>query len=678
MAINSIVTNAAALSAQNALRAANETVSDGVQALATGQRIVRAAIDAAGLAIGTVLATNVSTLRTALTSASQASSLLGVADGAVKNIGDILQRMKSLSVQANAGTVTDNERGFLNQEFVALRNEIDRISTSTKFNSTVLLNGQISGAVSASTNTNIGGAANTAATLYTVSTAAPTDGQTITINGVTVTFSTDSTRTDRVFVGANQTVTGRNLTSFLNVQTDARLGAFRFTDGAAGVVQVQFIGGATNATAFSVSSAAGTYTTGTAATATIAASNGTNGLSEGRVTLSGGIGDAVLAEHQNGVIVGFTGAINTGLVRNNSAFIGTVQGFKATYSGVADQVTLSLRVGSVVYTGTVTDTTPAANTAVTLTGAHDDGSTAVGSFSITLRTGTGSAVTTQAAADDYAKRIDRAFSTVTFSQDRDISSFINGGALVTNSITHGNLSDVAFDAKLSTYGKFEIANVNVSTASAGSADGIIEIIANTASGQQTFRSRTGLGTSIAAGAYTILENINKPGEFIGFQNGATVLSFDSADKAKTFETALEKGFGLDKGGTGLVFQVGIASTETISVAINNLTSSAIGISSLDISTASGATAASAVLDTAIQTVTSTRANVGALQSRFSFAASTLSSGIENTDAARAGILDTDIAAAASDFATSQVRVLAGISVLAQANQLPQNLLKLIG
>ena len=73
-----------------------------------------------------------------------------------------------------------------------------------------------------------------------------------------------------------------------------------------------------------------------------------------------------------------------------------------------------------------------------------------------------------------------------------------------------------------------------------------------------------------------------------------------------------------------------------------------------------------------------RANVGALQSRFNFASANIESSIQNQDAARGVLLDTDVAAESTAYATNQVKLQAGISVLAQANQQLQSLLKLIG
>src|ERR1700743_1636005 len=111
----SINTNIAAYYAQNNLRTASNNAQSSIARLSSGNAIVSASDDVSGLAIGTILKTNVSTLKTASSNTSQANSLLQVADGALASLGDILQRQKALAVQANSGTLSDTERGYLNQ-----------------------------------------------------------------------------------------------------------------------------------------------------------------------------------------------------------------------------------------------------------------------------------------------------------------------------------------------------------------------------------------------------------------------------------------------------------------------------------------------------------------------------------------------------------------------------------
>ena len=81
---------------------------------------------------------------------------------------------------------------------------------------------------------------------------------------------------------------------------------------------------------------------------------------------------------------------------------------------------------------------------------------------------------------------------------------------------------------------------------------------------------------------------------------------------------------------------------------------------------------------AIDEINSRRAGIGANQNRLEFAAANLASSIENSEAARSELLDLDIASEMTSFTSKQILQQAGVSMLAQANQMPQNLLKLLG
>jgi flagellin len=102
---------------------------------------VSAKDDAASLAIGKGLQAEVESLKQAQVNAGQASSMLQIADGALATISDIVTRMRTLATQASSGQLGSQERTFLNNEFVALRSEVDRIAQDTEFNGTALLGG---------------------------------------------------------------------------------------------------------------------------------------------------------------------------------------------------------------------------------------------------------------------------------------------------------------------------------------------------------------------------------------------------------------------------------------------------------------------------------------------------------------------------------------------------------
>ena len=102
------------------------------------------------------------------------------------------------------------------------------------------------------------------------------------------------------------------------------------------------------------------------------------------------------------------------------------------------------------------------------------------------------------------------------------------------------------------------------------------------------------------------------------------------------------------------------------------------VANLDITTAEGAQQAIQVLDGAMQQIDSERAKLGAVQNRFESTISNLQNVAENTSASRGRIMDTDYAAESANLAKNQIMQQAGTAMLAQANQLPQAVLSLLG
>ncbi|GGB26045.1 flagellin [Tistrella bauzanensis] len=103
-----------------------------------------------------------------------------------------------------------------------------------------------------------------------------------------------------------------------------------------------------------------------------------------------------------------------------------------------------------------------------------------------------------------------------------------------------------------------------------------------------------------------------------------------------------------------------------------------GLTAASLDTRANAETAIDEVASAIDEINERRANIGANQNRLEFAAANLASSIENTEAARSELLDLDIAAEMTSFTSKQILQQAGVSMLAQANQMPQNLLKLLG
>ncbi len=130
--------------------------------------------------------------------------------------------------------------------------------------------------------------------------------------------------------------------------------------------------------------------------------------------------------------------------------------------------------------------------------------------------------------------------------------------------------------------------------------------------------------------------------------------------------------------TTFKFKVGTGnqSYDSLSFDVNAASASALSLTSNNITTAALAETASTAVSAAIDTLNTSRSTVGAAQNRLTFAAQNLASAIENAEAARSTLLDLDVAKEITVFTSKQILVQTGVAMLAQANQMPQNLLRL--
>ena len=138
-----INTNIAANITANAMKSNARAMENTMERLSTGSRVNSASDDAAGLAIGSKMTAQIRGLQQAARNANDAISLLQTADGAAIEIGDMLQRMRELAVQASNGTNDANDIVNLNKEFASLATEIDRVADSTEFNGIKVLQGEL-------------------------------------------------------------------------------------------------------------------------------------------------------------------------------------------------------------------------------------------------------------------------------------------------------------------------------------------------------------------------------------------------------------------------------------------------------------------------------------------------------------------------------------------------------
>ncbi len=194
-------TNANASIAQNALARNERAMNTAMERLSTGQRINSASDDAAGLAIGSRMTSQIRGLETGIRNAADAISMISTADGALIEVTNMLQRMRELALQASNGTTTEADRNYLNAEYQNLVSEIERIAVNTQWNGRAILDGSANATGDSTVAFQVGA----------------NGGQTVSVNfgnisqdsgsGATVfeTFETSGTMTAGAFISAQTT-----------------------------------------------------------------------------------------------------------------------------------------------------------------------------------------------------------------------------------------------------------------------------------------------------------------------------------------------------------------------------------------------------------------------------------------------------------------------------------------
>ena len=167
----SVYNNVEASNAHRQLVNTGNALNKSMERLSSGLRINRAADDAAGLAVSEGMRSQIRGMNVASRNAQDGVSMVQVADGALGNVGDMLQRVRDLAVQASNGTLTDAQRSNLDTEVQQVLTEIGKTGTDTEFNGLKILAGSVATAASAVTlQVGANASQNIAFTIGTVST----------------------------------------------------------------------------------------------------------------------------------------------------------------------------------------------------------------------------------------------------------------------------------------------------------------------------------------------------------------------------------------------------------------------------------------------------------------------------------------------------------------------------
>ena len=191
-----IFNNIASSNAQRILGVNNQRLATSIERISSGIRINKGADDAAGLAISEGLRSDIRALKQATRNANDGISLINVTEGALNEQSGILIRLRELASQAATGTVGSTERGTIQLEFSALRNELTRISQTTEFNGIALLDGGLASSASSSSQVmiqiGIDNSANSRLNLNSAINLAAVDASTLGIHNLSVTGAAEA------------------------------------------------------------------------------------------------------------------------------------------------------------------------------------------------------------------------------------------------------------------------------------------------------------------------------------------------------------------------------------------------------------------------------------------------------------------------------------------------------
>ena len=648
----SVLNNIASLAAQNQLTITNGNLQKALFQLSSGSRINTGADDAAGLAIADGLHANITALTQSARNANDGVGELQVADGSLAAVTTLLNRAVTIATEAATGTVSDAQRIALNDEFTAIKAEIDRVGSKTNYNG----------------------------------------GQVFTSNTLNV-FLSDSGSTSNSLIGVT---TGVLSSVDLGLGgAVAATGTLAQAAGTAAVVASDlFTGGAfvASAVATTTLTAAGTgpadgdqvaiggktYTFRTALTGAGSANEVSIGGSTAQAYLN-------LKAATNAAAGGAGSAYGVGTVANanvtSTATTATTVVFTANVNGTAGNAITSTT--SVAGDGTFTAGTLAGGTAGSTVTVGGQTYTFVAALSHT-------ATANEVISSSEATGLTNLKAAVNGAGGTNYSSnTTRNGAVTAGAVTATTLAFAAnvagaggnFIAGTATVGSF--ATLDFTGGLDAGAPPVATGGDTVTVGTQTYTFVTALNSTptanevligaTEAASLTNLANAINGGSGAGASYGSPTIKNTSASASATptsvVITALVKGIT----GNGIATSATGTSNTFVNTSLSNGTAGSVN----DLSNIADSTAALATINTAIQSVAALRGTIGATVNRLQSAAGVITNQVQNLTGAEDGVRAADIPSTVATLAKYSILEQTGISSLAQANQQQQLVLKLL-
>lgn len=700
-----INTNLKALVSQESMRSSDLKLSAAMERLSTGTRINSAKDDAAGLAISNRMTSQIRGMAKAIQNTNDAISMTQTAEGAYKNINDILTRMRELSVQSSTGTMNDTDRSSIQLEVSQLKSQIDDIATKTNHNNIKLLDGS-SQKVVIQSGTNAGDTINlnfasartkdigvgSRATLaaaggsYTAGTSFDAlEDSALYLNGVAIGASL-ATDDNASTVAASASAIAK--VAAINAKSEtsgvyAKVGS-NYVSGTGGMTAVALSGTITingvTTDSFSTSAASTSLSRKSTVDAINAKSNQTGVVAID--TEDDTLGVSLVAADGRNIDISFTTLtdVSTG-VRTTGTFVG---GYNL-YTLDSSNIDVSFKTGTQsveAYSGlrngsygadsalynTYNRATAGAAAAPdnTTTGVLTSDTMIINGVAIGqgLSTDDSSSDTTAASSTREASAIAIATAINRKTDLTGVSASAAPNVLRGQGFTAGTTATVYLNGVTFT------ANAVTRNAVVDSFNDVADRTGVTASAWgDGIELRAADGRNISIGTGATADNLGLTNVGVGTANtSAAAVTYYS-------QVTLES----DNKFTVKAGNEGITNLELLGFRQGTFgaTDNGVKINEVDVSTASGATQAIVAIDAAIETISKSQANSGALNNRMDYIVNNLSEASQNMSASRSRILDTDYATETSSLAKQQIISQAATAMLAQANQQPQSVLSLL-
>ena len=619
-----INSNIASLTAQRNLDTSQSALNTSLQRLSSGLRINSAKDDAAGLAISERFTTQIRGLNQASRNANDAISLSQTAEGSLGEIGNNLQRIRELAVQSANSTNSTSDRAALNLEVQQRLAEIDRISTQTSFNGQKVLDGTF-GTAQFQVGANVGetisldlSSSTRTNSIGAIATATSSVSLTDTIDGTAATYAVNGSNLDNDYSATTASLTLGALTASVGAGDNDETYTLNLTSGSGNL---------------SIATSAGTAVTA----ATLAASIQALGFgADGTGTVNGY------------TISGVTTTVEAAITGGTLTFNRT-DGVNFAHQEI------------IVDAGTQWTTDPSfANSSTTAsnTSAAGIGETAGADNSITFTVDS----PTTGAATSYTLNTD-----LTAGASAVVAAIQADGDYATSDFTVGlgtNGTDIVFTAKDSSAGSFAIGGADAATITAqnvagGTAAGVAGA-SITVNADFSIQFGTAAAVAVADATYTTAQSlVDAVSAAIGNSGTASLNTDGTLSIASNDDIAVT--------GTTGVTTLGLAASTTSSGDLTAVT----------VATVDGANDAIRRIDSSLTSVSTLRSTFGAIQNRFESTIANLATTSENLSAARSRIQDADFASETAALTRAQILQQAGVSILSQANSLPQNVLALL-